>query len=107
MARCFVTRFHSIVCHLEVVETPELTKVTPWVQDRMIVRPVLNTGSDHPEFLADAEGAALVAVIEFLEARFGSTAEPPRPCRAGEHIKARPLPLGWGDELTQVGPPCP
>ena len=107
MSKCFVTRFQSIVCHLEVEEASGVMTVTPWVQDRMILRPVLNTGSHHPEFLAEAEGAALVAVIEFLETRFGSTSEPPRPCRATEHIKARPLPFTWTDELSQVGHPCP
>jgi len=102
MAKCFVTRFESIVCHLEVADTSPMTKATPWVQDRLIVRPVLTTGGHHPEFLADAEGAALVAVMEFLEARFGSMTEPPRPCQATEHINARVLPLAWSDELPPL-----
>lgn len=105
MTKCFIARFQSALCHIEVAETQELVKATPWVQDRQIIRPVLNTSQHQPEFLAHDEGAALFAVIGFLEERFGSMAEPPRPCPARQHTMTRALPLAWTDELTPTGRP--
>ena len=99
VSKCFVTRLESTVCHLEVVESPGLVKATPWVQDRQLVRPVLNTSGQHPEFLAHDAGAALSAVVGFLETRLGLRAEPPRPCPAEEHLRVRGLPLAWTEAL--------
>ena len=95
--KCFVARFQSTICHLEVVEEPGQAKAVPWVEDRLLVRPVLNATGLRPEFLADVPGMALQAVISFLEDRFGSLAELPHPCNASDHIKAAVLPLAWTD----------
>jgi hypothetical protein len=98
MPKCFVIRFESTVCHIELAGMKGMVKATPWVQDRQIMRPILDTTHHQPEFLAHAEDAAVLAVIEFLERRFGSTAVPPRPCQAQEHRQARALPLVWTNE---------
>lgn len=97
MTKCFVARFESAVCHVVVVEAPGLVKAMPWVQDHVLDRPVLNAGGYELEFLADGEDMALLAVVEFLEGRFGSMADPPRLCNTPEHMRAHILPLASAD----------
>jgi hypothetical protein len=75
----------------------------PWVEDGSHIRPVLTAAGEYPEFLADAEGAAFIGAIEFLERRFGLLADQPLPCHTpGNHRKHLDLPLRWTDERPEA-----
>jgi hypothetical protein len=101
--RCYVSRFGPVVCHLEVTPAPGQSRTlrgVPWVEDGLVLRPVLNEVARPVELLAETDEAVLTRALEFLERRFGRTSLPPQLCReAQSHIRARSAPLRWTDLL--------
>jgi hypothetical protein len=109
MLKCFVARFGRTVCHVELRPSSEghdRIIARPWAQDGSRIRPVLTEDGQYPEFLADAEGAAIIGAFEFLQQRFGPMADRPLACRTpGDHQKLLDLPLRWSDETPDTVSP--
>jgi len=100
MVKCLVAQFGLAVCHIEVNRAAGGSLVArPWAQDGSRMRPVLTNDGQYPEFIADAEGAAVIGAVEFLQGRFGPMTDRPVACATpGDHRKHLDLPLRWTDE---------
>lgn len=98
---CFVGIFGDQRCHVEVRSAASGIHATPWLQHRFVLRPVLDTDGEQPQFAAATHGDAVQAGVEFLTRRFGSLEAPPTPCRDPRtHIKIRRIPVAWTEVIV-------
>jgi len=80
---------------------PGTWRAAPWVQDGLVIRPVLDETSRMFEAVAASENDALAGTLNFLERRFGPPSGPPAPCLpVSVHIEAKAAPLRWKDRLN-------
>lgn len=103
LQECFVCHVGAVQCHIQVTVAPgrpAVRRAVPWVQDGLVIRPVLDEGARRFEVFADTDGDAVTGVLAFLEGRFGQAASPPRACDGQDsHIEAKTAPLRWKDTL--------
>jgi hypothetical protein len=100
---CFVCRAGGVRCHILIAARPgqvEALRASSWVQDGLVIRPLLSESGQPIEISAEDEGTVVAKSLDVLERRFGPISDKPVRCPDGGHIQAKAAPLKWKDQLN-------